>query len=637
MLLSLTEILFRVFNGFTGVPVFWLRSFLSIGTLFALWMALSHTKYYKSFRYVLIFWTILLGAYAWFQSAIKHYYGNYFSLSFLKNGGQGVGSYALGFFLDTPITYHLLLIITVLTAVCLWKPSKEQETHPKYGKLWSILAACMMILNIVLIRHADPSNVFTSSISLLKNPKYVGNALNQLGLHNFVLTDVVRFFVPSQTEDPITLIPENPSGEPEEQEPDDPFERIIDDTLWKEARDKESNQTIQSIDTYFMSQSITPKNAMTGYLENRNLILIMVEAFDWIAIDPVLTPTLYKLKEEGISFENHYSPQYNCATAESELMALTSVYPVYDVCTMGNLYESASPQTLFNLFKDKGYTTSSYHNWNDQFYPRSIIHPFLGSDRYLDVEDLIPVKTSGWQSDKIMMKHIVEDLNTNASDKHMSMIITSGTHLPYDTSTYLSDLHVNKVKSVYPNAPRHIQAYLSKAIELDLGMQLLLEELESVEDTTIVLFSDHRPLNMPAAYLNEYSNFDRNAGQNLDRTPMIIYDTTLNKDSINTVSSTIDISPTLANLFNLDYDPRLYMGTDLFSEDKTLVQFQNGSWISDLGNFYASQNRFEAFDNETVSDEYVKSTHQLTQQKVNVAEMVYKNNYFKKRMFYKGN
>lgn len=38
-----------------------------------------------------------------------------------------------------------------------------------------------------------------------------------------------------------------------------------------------------------------------------------------------------------------------------------------------------------------------------------------------------------------------------------------------------------------------------------------------------------------------------------------------------------------------------------------------------------------------VSDEYVKSTHQLTQQKVNVAEMVYKNNYFKKRMFYKGN
>lgn len=219
----------------------------------------------------------------------------------------------------------------------------------------------------------------------------------------------------------------------------------------------------------------------------------------------------------------------------------------------------------------------------------------------------------------------------------MSMIITSGTHLPYDTSTYLSDLHVNKVKSVYPNASRHIQVYLSKAIELDLGMQLLLEELESIEGSTIVLFSDHRPLNMPAAYLNEYSNFDRNAGQNLDRTPMIIYDTTLNKDSINTVSSTIDISPTLANLFNLDYDPRLYMGTDLFSEDKTLVQFQNGSWISDLGNFYASQNRFEAFDNETVSDEYVKSTHQLTQQKVNVAEMVYKNNYFKKRMFYKGN
>ena len=53
---------------------------------------------------------------------------------------------------------------------------------------------------------------------------------------------------------------------------------------------------------------------------DKNLIYIMVEAFDIISINEKLTPTLYKLYNEGLSFTNYYAPKYSCTTGESEYM-----------------------------------------------------------------------------------------------------------------------------------------------------------------------------------------------------------------------------------------------------------------------------------------------------------------------------
>jgi len=63
--------------------------------------------------------------------------------------------------------------------------------------------------------------------------------------------------------------------------------------------EEEKNENIKTMHQYFKNQSVTEKNQYTGLLKDKNVIFIMAESFDEIAIDKDLTPTLYKLKNEG--------------------------------------------------------------------------------------------------------------------------------------------------------------------------------------------------------------------------------------------------------------------------------------------------------------------------------------------------
>lgn len=60
---------------------------------------------------------------------------------------------------------------------------------------------------------------------------------------------------------------------------------------------------------------------------------------------------------------------------------------------------------------------------------------------------------------------------------------------------------------------------------------------------------------------------------------MVIYNTQIKSEVVEKYSSYINLTPTIANLFNLDYDPRYYMGTDVFSDEYlNVVTFADGSW-----------------------------------------------------------
>ena len=111
---------------------------------------------------------------------------------------------------------------------------------------------------------------------------------------------------------------------------------------------------------------------MSGVFEGKNLILIMVEAFDLSAIREDVTPTLYRLSKEGWYFDNYYTPKYSCTTGESEFIALTSIIPSSSVCTPNTYRNNNYSRALFQLFNQKGYVSTSYHNWNDEFYERKI-------------------------------------------------------------------------------------------------------------------------------------------------------------------------------------------------------------------------------------------------------------------------
>ena len=94
-------------------------------------------------------------------------------------------------------------------------------------------------------------------------------------------------------------------------------------------------------------------------------------------------------------------------------------------------------------------------------------------------------------------------------------------------------------------------------------------------------------------------------------------------------TSYINLLPTVANLMGVEYDPRLYMGTDLFSEDYTSrVVFADGSWKNEIAYYDASTSKITYFTNKEYTVEEVQKINELVTMKISVSTSSIKLNYF---------
>ncbi|MBP3654621.1 MAG: hypothetical protein J6J04_04220, partial [Oscillospiraceae bacterium] len=85
-------------------------------------------------------------------------------------------------------------------------------------------------------------------------------------------------------------------------------------------------ERIIALNDYCASLTGTNKNEYTGMLSDYNLIVLCAESFATGAIDPVLTPTLYKLANEGIVFNNYYN-SYPNTTTDGEYSLCQGLFP----------------------------------------------------------------------------------------------------------------------------------------------------------------------------------------------------------------------------------------------------------------------------------------------------------------------
>ena len=89
------------------------------------------------------------------------------------------------------------------------------------------------------------------------------------------------------------------------------------------------------------------------------------------------------------------------------------------------------------------------------------------------------------------------------------------------------------------------------------------------------------------------------------------------------------MTPTIANLFNLDYDPRLYMGSDVFSDDYwNLVAFADGSWKNDLVYYNAATSEVKYYTDEQVSIDEIRRINQIVTAKMQMSSSIIQNNYY---------
>ena len=421
--------------------------------------------------------------------------------------------------------------------------------------------------------------------------------------------------------------------------------------------ENENNPTTKKMHEYFGSLEPTMQNEYTGYFEGKNLILMSVEAFSPYAIDKDFTPTLYKLANEGFVFENFYQPSWSLSTTGGEFANMTGVIPEW--INDGNSFtvseDKYMPYSIGNLLKNMGYSCRAYHNSTYDFYERDKTHPNLGYD-YKGVGNGLNVNLNYWPASdcemmEVTLPEIIAESKETGIPFHTYYMTVSG-HCNYNWGgNYMSKKNKDAAVAAYPDASTEVQAYMACNLEFEYACKYILEELEKegiLEDTVICFTADHYPYAMSEGnvdYYKELSGID-DTTRSISRykNSLILYCASMEEPVIvDTPCSSIDIVPTLNNLFNVKYDSRLYSGRDIFATNYepdevstamplVIVPVGNKySFVTAAGEYDAYTKEFTANPGINIDEEkYIKETESIIQNKWTYAKLIITNDYYRK-------
>lgn len=636
----LLEMIFLLASGLGFDAKTLLRILLFSLSSSAIVVSIAYLLKLKKNTWFISIYLLVMIVFALSQLGYKNYMGSYFSLKTVVSKIGDVGDYAFDFILYLKPQYFLVIIPILVYVWLVKKKLPVYKTAFERNKLIVFVSGAIFFQIFALFSLSwwpQSTSAYTLQ-ELYYRPTQLDSALRQFGVSRFMMRDLL--YTLSGGDDLIVLEPEEPS-DPGNTPVD--FTRVIDDTAWRSLFENESNETIKTIDEYLLSRNITPKNEMTGIFKDKNVIYIMVEALDYIAMDERVAPTLMKLMNEGMFFENYYAPTSACSTGDSELMAITSLLSIPGSCTHDSYYTNDFSSSLFELFKNDSYYASSYHNYTDWYYMRNEMHRNMGSEAYFDFNSLEMspwYPWPDWPSDvdliELSMDHFID------KEKFFSFMITVTMHNPYDRPTNYGDKYYEEIEAMYPEDSEYVIRYKSKLKETDKALEVMMDELENqgiLDDTVIVLFADHHLLRTPFEIIDEYSkNMNRLEAYNLHRSPMVIYNSEIEPQVVSTYASTKDLVPTMANLFDLSYDPRVYMGVDIFSEESDhFVLFQDGGWVIEQGYYDPIRQEFVPNGSDMIDDESILHYNQMSRNLYQLSEAMFESNYYFHRSFIKKN
>ena len=391
----------------------------------------------------------------------------------------------------------------------------------------------------------------------------------------------------------------------------------------------ETDATLQEMNEYFSTREPTLTNEYTGMFKGKNLILITAEGFSKYVIDPVRTPTLYKLATEGFVFNNFYTPIWGVSTSDGEYVATTGLIPKPGVWSYTKIADNLMPFAFGNQFRDLGYVTKAYHDHTYTYYNRDQSYPTMGYD-YKGVGNGLDVKVTWPESDLEMMQLTVPEY-VNDAPFHVYYMSVSG-HLEYNFSgNYISVKNEDLVKDLPYSS--HVQAYLACQKELDLALENLLSQLEAagqLDNTVIAISADHYPYGLTPDEYDELAGHDLETTFEMYGNAFILWSGDMKEPiTVDKSCSSLDIAPTLANLFGLPYDSRLYMGTDILSTASPTVIFQDHSFITDKFMFDAGSQEVTMLTGETLSEDEIKSMIHDVNDKFKYSALIIDKDYYR--------
>ncbi len=639
----MVETIFKIVNKFSILDWSSLRIILST---ILLSMIISGIEYFvpkKIHKFINIIILFIISIYALAQTGFNNFIGVYMSLGTSSQLGAVI-DYIREFILSFKWYYYFVMLPFILCLVyyifvnkIIVKKFNVSLVNTKFKelnkdmflkKVWgmsiifiSIFAVFLSTLKITFMQNKLQT---VSNMNLYNNPSVPSISVKQFGITNFGILDVKNYFVPSENSHEDILIDESKNKE---------TSRSKDDTKWKDLINRESDVTMNTLNKYFINNDGSDFNDYTGYFKDKNLIVIMLESVNDIIINKEDYPNFYKMYSEGWHWENNYSPRNSCSTGNNEMSGMISLYSIYNTCTANNFKNNTYYESIFGLFNRSNYNTFSAHDYIAHYYDRNTIHTNMGSMKYYDVEDLgisYSSQYKNWASDEDFMTKILDVIKNNDSDNFMAWLTTVSSHQPY----YYSSTEGDKYLDLYKDLDLRIdlKRYKSKLKILDNALGILLDGLESqgiLDDTVIVMYGDHYPYGLSTSTINTVLDYDTSVDFESERVPFVIYNSKLESKTFKEYTSYINLLPTIANLFGIDYDPRLYVGSDILSDDyKSLVVFADGSWKNEVAYYNASKGTLKYFGDKEYTLEEVQEINQRVDTKMKMSSLAIKNNYF---------
>ena len=364
------------------------------------------------------------------------------------------------------------------------------------------------------------------------------------------------------------------------------------------------SETLASMDRFFASTYPSMTNEYTGLFKGYNLIFITAESFWRPVVDPVRTPTLYKMVHEGIYMKNFYNPLWTASTSDGEYSGISGMLPRAGSWSLLESSRNYSPQLPGWRLQKEGYRTYAYHNHDYSYYERHISHPGIGYD-YKGLGSGLEVTPQWPESDLEMMELSVDDY-LDKEPFHVYYLSVSG-HSGYSFSGN-SMAYKNREVVEDLDLSEEAASYLAANMELEYAMSYLLEKLEEkglAERTIIVLNPDHYPYALSDSALEELGG-PWDSLLELYRSHGIIYVKGMEPMEVSKPLCGQDLLPTIYNLLGIDFDSRLLMGRDIFSSEG-LVRFYDRSWITDKGYYDSQKDVFTPRKN--VPEDYEEMIH----------------------------
>ncbi len=590
--------------------------------------SLFKEKANKIITYILTTFIVIL-----FGAQIVYYsmYESILSFYSIMNGGQVTEFMDVIFDMILRNWYGILLFIIPIAVLIILHKKKIidfekqnlKETLMKIGALIIIQVIAVLCVNFI-----STKDIYSNKNLYYKThvPKLTAK---RMGFLTAMRLDLQRFIFGFEE----TLVIETSSENIEDSKDKGYNVTNID---FENLIENEQDEAIKEMHEYFNTQEPTNKNEYTGMFEGKNLIVLVAESFSSLAIREDLTPNLYKLYKEGFQFDNFYTPVFPVSTADGEYITDTSLIPKEGVWSFKEIVGNYMPYSYANVFENIGYSSNAYHNHTATYYNRDKYIETMGYNSYLAVgtglEDRM--NTSRWPNSDYEMINVTMDDYIN-NDKFLAYYMTVSGHLNY---TKTGNAMVYRNWEQVENLPysHKAKSYLAANIELDKAVGELINRLSEagkLEDTVIVISGDHYPYGLTLEEINELSTYQRDDAFEKYHMPFLIWSGSMKEPiKVEKVGSSLDILPTVLNLFGIEYDSRLLIGRDVLSNASPLVIFSDRSFITDKGRYNAIKEEFIPNENTEIEEGYVQKINNIIYKKYQMSRLILENDYYRKIM-----